>query len=162
MPRSTLPTWKLNLLARIQCKIMKTPVGLVILPSDKVADRGAGLGQEHSLCSQLCWPLLLCAGDIVIAKNMQSPRYIICKRVLGLEGDQVRVQPSTGTDLPYTTIVSCCLYSWQIHRNCMQKVCRHTQTLLMNVSYIFQWACNLHRRVCNSKNDQNPEYDISW
>ena len=46
------------------------------------------------------------AGDIVVAKNMQSPRYVVCKRVLGLQGDQVIVRPSTGTELPYTTTVS--------------------------------------------------------
>ena len=46
------------------------------------------------------------AGDIVVAKNMQSPRYVVCKRVLGLEGDQVIVRPSVGTEKPYNTIVS--------------------------------------------------------
>jgi hypothetical protein len=36
-----------------------------------------------------------CAGDIVLAKSVQNPRQIVCKRVLGLEGDEVKVHQST-------------------------------------------------------------------
>lgn len=52
------------------------------------------------------WNPCSTAGDIVVAKNMQSPRYVVCKRVLGLEGDHVIVRPSVGTEKPYSTIVS--------------------------------------------------------
>ncbi|CAL8470873.1 g10415 [Coccomyxa elongata] len=34
-------------------------------------------------------------GDVVLARSMQNPKQIVCKRVLGLEGDEVRVAPST-------------------------------------------------------------------
>lgn len=30
-------------------------------------------------------------GDIVVARSVQNPRHSVCKRVLGLEGDQIRV-----------------------------------------------------------------------
>ena len=30
---------------------------------------------------------------VVIARSVQNPRHIVCKRVLGLEGDTVSVQP---------------------------------------------------------------------
>lgn len=44
-------------------------------------------------------------GDVVIAKSAQTPRYVVCKRVLGMEGDHVLVRPARGTELPYTTVV---------------------------------------------------------
>lgn len=31
----------------------------------------------------------------MLARSMQNPKQIVCKRVLGLEGDEVRVAPST-------------------------------------------------------------------
>jgi signal peptidase I len=31
------------------------------------------------------------AGDVVVARSVQNPRHIVCKRVLGLEGDIVTV-----------------------------------------------------------------------
>lgn len=36
-----------------------------------------------------------CAGDIVLARSVQNPKQIVCKRVLGLEGDEVKVHQST-------------------------------------------------------------------
>lgn len=36
---------------------------------------------------------LIKVGDVVIARSVQNPRHIVCKRVLGLEGDTVAVQP---------------------------------------------------------------------
>ena len=40
------------------------------------------------------------------ARSAQEPRHIICKRVLGLEGDTVTVRPQTGTSQPYKTQAS--------------------------------------------------------
>ena len=37
----------------------------------------------------------------MVAKSAQTPRYVVCKRVLGIEGDRVKVRPAVGTDLPY-------------------------------------------------------------
>ena len=38
---------------------------------------------------------LACVGDIVLARSVQNPKQIVCKRVLGLEGDEVKVHQST-------------------------------------------------------------------
>jgi len=32
-------------------------------------------------------------GDVVVARSVQNPRHIVCKRILGLEGDLVQVAP---------------------------------------------------------------------
>ena len=37
----------------------------------------------------------LAAGDVVIAVSKQNPKHTICKRVLGLEGDDVLVKQSS-------------------------------------------------------------------
>ena len=50
-----------------------------------------GSASPISLCHDLA------AGDVVIAASPRNPRHIICKRVLGLEGDTVRV-PVTSRD----------------------------------------------------------------
>ena len=34
-------------------------------------------------------------GDVVIARSVQNPRHIVCKRILGLEGDDVDVKSPT-------------------------------------------------------------------
>ena len=33
------------------------------------------------------WSGRIAAGDVVLARSMQNPRHMVCKRVLGLEGD---------------------------------------------------------------------------
>ena len=45
----------------------------------------------------------LCAGDVVMARSPQNPKDMICKRVLGLGGDDVVVVPAYGTS-PKTTV----------------------------------------------------------
>lgn len=35
----------------------------------------------------------IAVGDVVIARSVQNPRHTVCKRVLGLEGDEVDVHP---------------------------------------------------------------------
>ncbi len=49
---------------------------------------------------------LACAGDIVLARSVQNPKQIVCKRVLGLEGDEVKVHQST--QLGHSRIVKVC------------------------------------------------------
>lgn len=34
-------------------------------------------------------------GDVVTARSVQNPRHMVCKRVLGMEGDTVLIQPTT-------------------------------------------------------------------
>ena len=34
---------------------------------------------------------LIRPGDVVIARSVQNPRHVVCKRVLGLEGDVIPV-----------------------------------------------------------------------
>ncbi len=36
---------------------------------------------------------LIKVGDVVIARSVQNPRHVVCKRVLGMEGDYVEVAP---------------------------------------------------------------------
>ncbi len=48
------------------------------------------------------------AGDVVIAASPRNPRHIVCKRVLGLEGDTVRV-PVTSRDDARTVKVRFCV-----------------------------------------------------
>jgi signal peptidase I len=36
---------------------------------------------------------LVQVGDVVIARSVQNPRHVVCKRVLGMEGDYVEVPP---------------------------------------------------------------------
>jgi len=36
---------------------------------------------------------LINVGDVVIARSVQNPRHVVCKRVLGMEGDYVEVAP---------------------------------------------------------------------
>jgi signal peptidase I len=36
---------------------------------------------------------LINVGDVVIARSVQNPRHVVCKRVLGMEGDYVEVVP---------------------------------------------------------------------
>ena len=51
--------------------------------------------------------MLAChAGDVVLARSMQNPKQIVCKRVLGLEGDEVRIPQSTQMG-PGRTVVVC-------------------------------------------------------
>eukprot|EP00250_Pteridium_aquilinum_P006822 c16660_g2_i1 orf=812-1297(-) len=38
-------------------------------------------------------------GDIVMSLSPENPRLIVCKRILGLEGDEVTVLPSKGNGL---------------------------------------------------------------
>ena len=33
------------------------------------------------------WSGRIQAGDVVLSRSMQNPRHMVCKRVLGLEGD---------------------------------------------------------------------------
>lgn len=42
------------------------------------------------------WAERLQVGDVVIARSVQNPRHVVCKRILGLEGDTVLV-PSSAT-----------------------------------------------------------------
>jgi signal peptidase I len=42
------------------------------------------------------WAGRVRVGDVVLARSVQNPRHMVCKRVLGLEGDTVRVRPRTG------------------------------------------------------------------
>jgi hypothetical protein len=35
----------------------------------------------------------IAVGDVVIARSVQNPRHTVCKRVLGLQGDEVDVHP---------------------------------------------------------------------
>ena len=44
-----------------------------------------------------------CTGDVVTAHSVQNPRHIVCKRVLGLEGDTVKV-PWSSTNGPARTV----------------------------------------------------------
>ena len=37
------------------------------------------------------WAHRLQVGDVVIARSVQNPRHVVCKRVLGMEGDVVFV-----------------------------------------------------------------------
>jgi len=45
------------------------------------------------------------AGDVVLARSMQNPKQIVCKRVLGLEGDEVRIPQSTQLGPGRTVVV---------------------------------------------------------
>lgn len=47
-----------------------------------------------------CWivcqlVLAVLSGDVVIARSPQNPRHLVCKRVLGLQGDSVKVAATT-------------------------------------------------------------------
>ncbi|PSC73932.1 Mitochondrial inner membrane protease subunit 1 [Micractinium conductrix] len=44
-------------------------------------------------------------GDVVLARSAQNPRHMVCKRVLGLEGDSVYVPSSTKLGLGRTVTV---------------------------------------------------------
>lgn len=48
---------------------------------------------------------LRAAGDVVIARSVQNPRHVVCKRVLGLEGDTVTIPSSTRWGLGRTVKV---------------------------------------------------------
>ena len=48
------------------------------------------------------------AGDVVIARSVQNPRHVVCKRVLGLEGDVVNIPSSTRWGLGRTVEVGGC------------------------------------------------------
>ena len=41
-------------------------------------------------------------GDVVVARSPTNPRLIVCKRVLGLEGDRVKVVPTAPLDVART------------------------------------------------------------
>lgn len=43
------------------------------------------------------------AGDVITAYSVQNPRHVVCKRVLGLEGDVIRV-PWSSTNGPARTV----------------------------------------------------------
>ncbi|GAB4821340.1 hypothetical protein N2152v2_008386 [Parachlorella kessleri] len=45
------------------------------------------------------------AGDVVIARSVQNPRHVVCKRVLGLEGDVVNIPSSSRWGLGRTVKV---------------------------------------------------------
>lgn len=45
------------------------------------------------------------AGDVVIARSVQNPRHVVCKRVLGLEGDTVNIPSSSKWGLGRTVTV---------------------------------------------------------
>lgn len=36
---------------------------------------------------------LINVGDVVIARSIQNPQHVVCKRVLGMEGDYVELAP---------------------------------------------------------------------
>lgn len=40
------------------------------------------------------WTHNIKVGDVVVARSAQNPRHVVCKRVLGLEGDVVRIPSS--------------------------------------------------------------------
>lgn len=68
--------------------------------------------QAHALAatSFSCGPgwllrALRAAGDVVIARSVQNPRHVVCKRVLGLEGDTVTIPSSTRWGLGRTVKV---------------------------------------------------------
>ena len=62
-----------------------------------------------------------CAGDIVLARSVQNPRQIVCKRVLGLEGDEVRVHQSTQLG-PSRTVKVCIIPGCPFHFSCWHHV----------------------------------------
>ncbi|KAL4422353.1 hypothetical protein ABPG75_008550 [Micractinium tetrahymenae] len=45
------------------------------------------------------WSGRVAVGDVVLARSAQNPRHMVCKRVLGLEGDTVFVPSSLGSKL---------------------------------------------------------------
>ena len=46
------------------------------------------------------------SGDVVLARSMQNPKQTVCKRVLGMEGDEVRVRQSSRMGPGRTVLVS--------------------------------------------------------
>lgn len=49
------------------------------------------------------------AGDVVTAYSVQNPKHVVCKRVLGLEGDTIKV-PWSSTNGPARTVKVVCSF----------------------------------------------------
>ena len=58
---------------------------------------------KHTM-SLTCVSLRVTAGDVVVAYSPQNPRHVVCKRVLGLPGDEVTVS-RTSRSAPRTAQV---------------------------------------------------------
>jgi signal peptidase I len=46
-------------------------------------------------------------GDVVTAVSVRNPHLIICKRILGMEGDKIRVPPPTKRETAKYVTVGC-------------------------------------------------------
>eukprot|EP00887_Chlorella_sp_A99_P007003 scaffold2.g7003.t1 len=51
------------------------------------------------------WSDRIKVGDVVVAKSMQNPRHVVCKRVLGLAGDAVTIPSSSKYGMGRTVVV---------------------------------------------------------
>ena len=80
-------------------------------------------------CSISGEPWLACAGDIVLARSVQNPKQIVCKRVLGLEGDEVKVHQST--QLGHSRIVKVCAALFS--RHCCSECCTEKSRLFVTL-----------------------------
>lgn len=76
-------------------------------------------------------------GDVVTAYSVQNPRHIVCKRVLGLEGDTIKV-PWSSTNGPARTVK---VMSVQCTRGRMQP----------SLQTAFAHACILKVKCCLSQ-----------
>ena len=58
------------------------------------------------------WARTLRAGDVVVARSVQNPRQVVCKRVLGLAGQTLMVPSPTGMGAMRMVVVSQPLVDW--------------------------------------------------
>ena len=82
---------------------------LILLEHFSVFAKTIKVGKTSHCMRQLCAEMSLVhnlttiPGDVVTAHSVQNPRHIVCKRVLGLEGDTVKV-PWSSTNGPARTV----------------------------------------------------------